>query len=292
MCKRGDKSLISSEYIQQIIESNIMNIMNENNENILICLVNKDDNKILSFVSAESEPEKSNDIIGELICTSQGTSGLGKLQMASTILLARDSNVAFVFIQAIEGYMGVQAGLYSKLGFESDFKNYPEIIEREFAIRELTQLKYEYLRQGGGVFKNPHVISAKTMQAIGLLPMWIYAPSINTKCMENIIKKTGWDCRVGDYGGEGGQSKYLSYLPYTTPQMQRYASTLSKVLGKDYSHAREAAFSSRPRPDRSRERDRSRSQSPRRTKQSLSRSPNRYDRYDLDSIKSRRKERQ
>lgn len=298
MCKRNDKSLISSDYVQQIIEANIDNIMNEEGENILICLVNKEDNKILSFVCAEANPNFSNDIIGELICTSQGTSGLGKLQMASTILLARDSNVSFVFIQAIEGYMGVQAGLYSKLGFESDFKNYPEIMEKEFAIRELTQVKYEYLRQRGGIFKSPHVMFAKTSQAIGLLPMWIYAPSVNTKCMENIIKKTGWDCRVGNYGGEGGQSKYLSYLPYTTPKMQRYASTLSKVLGKDYSHAREASIASqmpKSRPNRSRERDQSRSSSPRRmirTKERLSRSPIRetYSLYDIDSKKSRFKE--
>lgn len=275
ICKRDGKALIKDDYINGIIEANIETIVNNDDDEILVCLVNNADNKIISFVSAQSNPTETNDIIGQLICTSQGTVGLGKLQMASTLLLARDSNVSFVFIQAIQGYFGVQAGLYSKLGFETNFQEYPEIMDREFAIRELTQEKYNYLREGGGVLgilKRPSSIynigKVLISQSTTLLPMWIYAPSINTKCMENVITRTGWDCRIGDYGGEGGLARYLTYVPFSQgSRMQRLASQASKISGRDFSHAREsylASIEKSPSPDY---------ESRRRTRSSKSRSP-------------------
>ena len=83
-------------------------------DHIVVVVVKKESPyEVVSFIGAEGGESK--DIHGELICSkADGPKGVGKLQMAAVLLAARDAGVEFVFIQAIQGYFGVQYPLYSR----------------------------------------------------------------------------------------------------------------------------------------------------------------------------------
>lgn len=226
LCMRNLKKEISDEYIGGIIENALTDVSHEDKDHIVIVTVSKDyPYNIISFIGAEKG--LNNDMHGELICSMEGgPKGTGKLQMASTLLCARDAGIEFVFIQAIQGLFGVQHALYSRFGFETDFP--PELLERETALKQcmfnpLSESMSKLAGSGNSIvtsfldecrlnyFKRPNPINwilsmpSRVIESFTLTPMWIYAPNVNTICIKNMIEKEGWDCRVGPPGGKGGK---------------------------------------------------------------------------------------
>lgn len=222
LCMRGGKKEIGDEYIQGIVENALSDIDQTEKNHIVIVTVDIKTKEILSFIGAEKG--LNNDIHGELICTKEdsGKSGIGKLQMAAVLLCAKETNVNFVFIQAIQGIFGVQSALYSRFGFETTFP--PELLVRKTALEQCMFNPKSELKAFGNseiaqyldrcrieYFKNPNPINwimsmpSRMVASFTMIPMWIFVPIINPECIKNMIEKKGWDCRVGPIGGQGGR---------------------------------------------------------------------------------------
>jgi hypothetical protein len=222
---------IGDEYIASIIENGIsdVNFPQERTDIIVLCVSKVEPYNIVSFIAAEKG--KDNDVHGELVCTDpQAESGLGKLQLAATLLAAKDSGVEFVFIQAISGLFGVQAALYGRFGFETEFPE--KLLKRRTAMEQYIGVRIEkstlaiwheqYAKKK--TFINWLLSSpSRTMAAITLIPMWIYAPTINPLCIKNMLEKSGWDCREGEPMGVGA--------PFRRGDTRNWTGLVQKLIG-------------------------------------------------------------
>ena len=223
LCTRGGQKNIGDEYIKSIVDNAISDMIHYDNEidrsHLVIVTVEATyPYTIFSFIGAEKGHD--DDVHGELICSKEGgKSGIGKLQMAATLLCAKDAGVEFVFIQAIAGLFGVQHALYSRFGFETDFpqpirnrkdaveqcmfKPLSELIGDNMFTNFIDQCRMNYI-------KRPNVINwltsmpSRMVESFTLTPMWIYAPLINPECIKNLIENPGWDCRIGEIDLENG----------------------------------------------------------------------------------------
>lgn len=231
LCMRGGQKNIGDDYIKSIVDNAISDMVYYDKEidrsHLVIVTVEATyPYTIFSFIGAEKGHD--DDVHGELICSKEGgKSGIGKLQMAATLLCAKDAGVQFVFIQAIAGLFGVQHALYSRFGFETDFpepirnrkdaveqcmfKPLSELIGDNMFTNFIDQCRINYI-------KRPNIINwltsmpSRIVESFSLTPMWIYAPLINPECIKNLIENPGWDCRIGEIdiehgmiGGEGAR---------------------------------------------------------------------------------------
>lgn len=223
LCTRGGQKNIGDDYIKSIVDNAISDMVYYDKEidrsHLVIVTVEATyPYTIFSFIGAEKGHD--DDVHGELICSKEGgKSGIGKLQMAATLLCAKDAGVQFVFIQAIAGLFGVQHALYSRFGFETDFpepirnrkdaveqcmfKPLSELIGDNMFTNFIDQCRINYI-------KRPNVINwltsmpSRMVESFTLTPMWIYAPLINPECIKNLIENPGWDCRIGEIDLENG----------------------------------------------------------------------------------------
>ena len=233
---------ISDEFIASIVENGLVdvNYPEDRLSIVVVCVEEKEPYNIVSFISAEIGV--NDDVHGELICTSaDSVPGLGKLQISAILLSAKEAGVNFVFIQAISGLFGVQASLYSRFGFEFRFP--PELLRRKTAMEQyLIGETFGKSETKLGIWEKEYAhkrtlinwitsLPMRLKSSLLLVPMWIYIPSISSECIENILTKKGWDCRVGEVGGPGGYS--------TTGDTRTWKGFMQRLMGLEPSRETE-----------------------------------------------------
>lgn len=196
----------------------------------ILFLVQKETFIITNFICAKrgpSGPNPERDVYGQLICSNKNirSSGLGKLLLVSTILMAKQFKVNYIFIQAFQGVAGVQTPLYNRIGFNLHFSN--EILKRRTGFHqwnvtdseEKTEELYTHYLQTG---KLPENVGCKFHHVLFLKPMWLNVPSYDTRYVCDIIEKPGFDYQTKKVGTMGPYTKFLSIpkrmLGYEIPQ--------------------------------------------------------------------------
>ena len=225
----NDLGVIPENFIKTgVVDGSVKDIQQEKQKDktdfLLIIIDKKEDNfnQVISFIAASRVPtDKDGDLYGSLICTDEKISikGLGKILMATTLLLARDCGVRYVYIDSVLGRWGVQASLYSRFGFRFEFPDY--VLDTETAMYKQNpgdKSIREKITEGG--------IIKSLYRGLIMAPMWADAREVDTDCMKNILEKSSWSCRTG---GVGEKSDYgeirmdgilnLSRLPLSVVRM-------------------------------------------------------------------------
>lgn len=147
------------------------------------------------FNSIENIPDY--DVYGQLICSNKAvrSTGLGKLLLLSTVLMAKLFKVNYVFIQAFQGVLGVQAPLYNRIGFNFYFSN--DILKRKTAFYQWSlvdeeQLDSEYDKYQNSGYDLKYFLKKKLMHLTFLQPMWIDIKNYDTRQVCNFFNK-GFD---------------------------------------------------------------------------------------------------
>jgi hypothetical protein len=172
-----------------------------------IFILRKEDYLVTNFVSAKSGFGDEEDIYGQLVCTSRLTrsTGMGKLILLATILMAYQYRVNYVFIQAFLGVTHVQAPLYNRLGFNFNFSE--KILQRKTGFYqwslvdedELDKIHKDYLK---GIYK-PDMTQLKLKHLTFLQPMWLYVRGYETKYACDILLRSGFDYHTKSTGSMG-----------------------------------------------------------------------------------------
>lgn len=162
-----------------------------------IFILRKEDYLVTNFISAKSGFDDDHDVYGQLVCTSRlaRSTGMGKLILLATILMAYQYKVNYVFIQAFLGVTHVQAPLYNRLGFNFNFSD--ELLKRKTAFYQwslveeddLDKKHKEYLLK---IYK-PDIRQLKMRHLTFLQPMWLYVRGYETQYACDILKKSGFD---------------------------------------------------------------------------------------------------
>lgn len=163
-----------------------------------IFILRKEDYLVTNFISAKSGFDDDHDVYGQLVCTSRlaRSTGMGKLILLATILMAYQYKVNYVFIQAFLGVTHVQAPLYNRLGFNFNFSN--ELLKRKTAFyqwettideKEFDKTYKDFL---AGRYK-PNMRQLKIHHLTFLQPMWLYVRGYETQYACDILKKSGFD---------------------------------------------------------------------------------------------------
>lgn len=162
-----------------------------------IFILRKEDYLVTNFISAKSGFDDDHDVYGQLVCTSRlaRSTGMGKLILLATILMAYQYKVNYVFIQAFLGVTHVQAPLYNRLGFNFNFSD--ELLKRKTAFYQwslveeddLDKKHKEYLLK---IYK-PDIRQLKIRHLTFLQPMWLYVRGYETQYACDILKKSGFD---------------------------------------------------------------------------------------------------
>jgi hypothetical protein len=144
----------------------------------IMCIIRKSDGLLVNFVAAvkgyNTKPDVDDrDVYGQLVCTNveYRAGGIGKISLVATILMAKQFRVNYVFIQAFQGIMAVQAPLYNRIGFELYFPH--EILLRKTAFNqwaniEEPELTKEHAKYVAGEYDLSLIKSfKKTMEDVG-----------------------------------------------------------------------------------------------------------------------------
>lgn len=186
---------------------------------VILFMVQKNTHIITNFICAKRGPSGTipeRDVYGQLICSNKNirSSGLGKLLLVSTILMAKQFKVNYIFIQAFQGVAGVQTPLYNRIGFNLHFSN--EILKRKTAFHqwndvtgneEKTEELYQTFLQTG---KLPVDTDRKFQHVLFLKPMWLNVPSYDTRYVCDLIEKPGFDYQTKKVGTMGPYTKLFS----------------------------------------------------------------------------------
>jgi len=189
------------------------------------------------------------DVYGQLICTrreisgdgNKSSGGAGKLLLIATILMGYQYKVNYIFIQAFQGVLGVQAPLYNRLGFNLKFNN--ELLKRKTAFyqwsgeeKKLDELHKEFLEQVKEQVKKGTIsstiesiqksgLSGVTDRLVGtfrrkilLQPMWLYLRGYETQYACNLLLESGFDY----------QKKTIGYMGTS---LLKWASLGARTLG-------------------------------------------------------------
>lgn len=195
----------------------------------ILFLIQKETLLVTNFICAKRGPSGENperDVYGQLICSNKNirSSGQGKLLLVSTILMAKQFKVNYIFIQAFQGVAGVQTPLYNRIGFNLYFSN--ELLKRKTAFyqwalvseEDLDHLHTEYLKGK----TDPSKLVSKFQHVFFLKPMWLYVPSYDTRYVCDLIEKPGFDYQTKTTGTMGKISKFITLpkrmLGYETEQ--------------------------------------------------------------------------
>jgi len=189
----------------------------------MIWVLRKSDYLVTNFISARQgfdtvKNEPDYDVYGQLVCSNRSfrSSGMGKLLLVATILMAYQYKVNYVFIQAFQGVTGVQAPLYNRLGFNFHFDR--EILKRKTAFYqwsladpdELNKLHSEYLAGKLDATRMP----SKFKHLTYLQPMWLYVRGYETQYACEMLSKPGFDYHSKSPGSMGsGIKKWVWDLP-------------------------------------------------------------------------------
>jgi hypothetical protein len=186
---------------------------------------------LTSFVSAQHgydtiEGTKDRDVYGQLICTGpqDRKGGVAKALLVATILMSYQYKVNYVFIQAFQGVMGVQAPLYNRMGFHLKFSN--DVLKRLTAFYQWTlsssdedKLRREHAEYLKGEskeynfnwdyssFMNYSAIKAKQLSV--LAPMWIDIKGYDTSLACKCLTVSGYDYHRERKGPMGRTTKYI-----------------------------------------------------------------------------------
>lgn len=147
------------------------------------------------------------DVYGQLICTSKSvrSAGIGKLLLLSTILMARQYKVNYVFIQAFQGITGVQTPLYNRVGFRLHFTD--QILKRKTGFYQWSLLNDSDLDEQFDNFlkgtMDPKYLPDKITQLGLLQPMWLNVRTYDTSRACKIILLPGYDYHTNKVGPVG-----------------------------------------------------------------------------------------
>jgi len=172
-----------------VVENSIADLTNEmkdREELMLIVLDKNDNNRVIGFISG-ARIMRERDVYGHLICTNEKREpkGIGKLLLATTILMTKDSDVRYVYLGAAGGKIGQNASLYSRFGFRFGFPQ--ELLETKTAIEENIKREVE-----------------EWTTPFRIVPMWMSAKEVDIACIGNILYKKSWTCETGGEGSSMG----------------------------------------------------------------------------------------
>lgn len=187
-----------------------------------IFILRKEDYLVTNFISAKTGlDDKDHDVYGQLVCTSRlaRSTGMGKLILLATILMAYQYKVNYVFIQAFLGVTHVQAPLYNRLGFNFNFSD--KILQRKTGFFQWSLipekpeergdpvLDEEYEKYLKGQYK-PDMKQLKMEHLTFLQPMWLYVRGYETKYACDILLRSGFDYHTKTTGpmGQGIKGKF------------------------------------------------------------------------------------
>lgn len=180
-----------------------------------IFILRKEDYLVTNFISAKTGLAKEDfDVYGQLVCTSRLTrsTGMGKLILLATILMAYQYKVNYVFIQAFLGVTHVQAPLYNRLGFNFNFSE--KILRRKTGFFQWSlinehpeeegdpDLDIEYEKYLKGEYKTD-MKQLKLEHLTFLQPMWLYVRGYETKYACDILLRSGFDYHTKSTGSMG-----------------------------------------------------------------------------------------
>jgi len=183
----------------------------------MIWVLRKSDYLVTNFISAkrgfdtrEGVPDR--DVYGQLICSDRSirSSGMGKLLLVATILMAYQYKVNYVFIQAFQGVLGVQSPLYNRMGFNFDFSE--ELLGRKTAFyqwslvdeNELDKLHKKYIEERPSrSILDTEFLSKKAKHLTFLQPMWLNVKEYDTRYACNLLFTSGFDYHTGKAGPMG-----------------------------------------------------------------------------------------
>lgn len=189
----------------------------------MIWVLRKSDYLVTNFISAkrgfdtrEGVPDR--DVYGQLICSNRSirSTGMGKLLLVATILMAYQYKVNYVFIQAFQGVLGPQSPLYNRMGFNFDFSE--ELLCRKTAFYQwslldenevdLDKLHQKYIeeRPSRSVLRNildTEFLSKKAKHLTFLQPMWLNVKEYDTRYACNLLITSGFDYHTKTVGPMG-----------------------------------------------------------------------------------------
>jgi len=189
----------------------------------MIWILRKSDYLVTNFISARQgfdtvRDVPDYDVYGQLICSNRNirSGGMGKLLLVTTILMAYQYKVNYIFIQAFQGVTGVQAPLYNRMGFNFYFSD--EVLTRKTGFYQwslvdedkLEKLHEQYLSKK---LDKSHMPS-KFQHLTFLQPMWLYVRGYETQYACDILEKSGFDYHTKSTGAMGqGVKKWVWDMP-------------------------------------------------------------------------------
>jgi hypothetical protein len=189
----------------------------------MIWILRKSDLLVTNFIAArrgfdtvKGTPDR--DVYGQLICSNRNirSSGLGKLLLISTILMAYQYKVNYIFIQAFQGITGVQAPLYNRMGFNFYFDE--ELLKRKTAFYQWSMVDESDLDSAHEKYLNKTLDKSKypnKFQHLSYLqPMFLYVRGYETQYACDCLVKSGYDYHTRSSGSMGkGIKKWMWDIP-------------------------------------------------------------------------------